>query len=92
MIDQFKSGIINICVARKVKVGLRNSPAHIIGMACVFRLDLDQITQIQLKRQLVSPYFNQMAPLSLRSCRIRLNPGINKQVNKHVCESNFLSA
>ena len=57
MNDQFESKIINLCVGK-----LRNSRAHIDGMACVSCLDLDHFTQLQLKRQLVSPSFNQRFP------------------------------
>jgi hypothetical protein len=59
MNDQFESRKINRCFARKDKSGLRNSPAHIVGMTCVSRLDPDHFNQLQLKRQLVSPGFNQ---------------------------------
>ena len=40
MNDKFESKITNLGVAQKDKGGLRNSPAHIIDMACVSRLDL----------------------------------------------------
>jgi hypothetical protein len=62
MNDQIESKITNLCVAHKDKSGLLNSHANIIGMACVSRLDLDHITQPQLKRQLASPGFNQRLP------------------------------
>jgi hypothetical protein len=53
-----ESKIINLCVANKDKSGLHNSPAYIVGMACISRLDPDHFSQLQLKRQFVSPTFN----------------------------------
>jgi hypothetical protein len=47
MNDLFESRKIDRCVGQKDKSGLRNSPAHIVGMACVSRLDPDHFTQLQ---------------------------------------------
>jgi hypothetical protein len=57
MNDQFESKMTSLCVAQKNRSGLRNSPAQIVGMACVSRLDLDHFNS-----QLDSPSFNQRLP------------------------------
>ena len=54
MNDQFESKITKLGVAQKDKGGLRNSRAHIIGMTCVFCLDLNHFNS-----QFDSPSFNQ---------------------------------